>query len=411
MPTSKLRAPPRGLIEVHEDLQVVSIRRPPVRAQRKALDDPRRARQLVGGRGRPAHEDPAAAGCVTRTADGERPRDGQTANVRKPRGVERVERAPVGLEFPRVLHERSLEEGHADVVRTGRHWHLGSQSAVDFGGALRAFPSEAADGSAADRRDEDALAVHRELELIGVLEPSRLVHIGPHQRRRQRVLAVHREGMADDDTADGAERLPLDVLVLRQVLPDHVGLRADRHVEVADGHRRDASRRGDVTLGQQRREAECVRDVVEAVCRFIGRQERGDVADVHRQQIANGVGVLRTVHAVRQRTARTRRGGCGAIEPGLQPRDQSQHGRLVGMRHARRRHGSQVELAKHLLPDLGVGCDVREIFAGQHQPAGLGAFAVAGDAVPAERGLVRGNRRWRTRRTSRRWSLLSSRLG
>ena len=104
------------------------------------------------------------------------------------------------------------------------------------------------------------------------------------------VLAIDRKGVRRAHPAHRAERHALELLPLRQVLPYGVGLAAGADARVADGHRADLARRGEIRLQQRRRAALRVGDVVEAERRVVGRQQRRHV-HVEPQQIADGVGV------------------------------------------------------------------------------------------------------------------------
>ena len=83
-------------------------------------------------------------------------------------------------------------------------------------------------GLSADRRQMDPLAVDRELHLVRILQAAHDVQVGPIELHLEGVLAVERKRVANQDAADGAERQAVDVLILRQVLPDAVGVAAGR---------------------------------------------------------------------------------------------------------------------------------------------------------------------------------------
>ena len=55
-----------------------------------------------------------------------------------------------------------------------------------------------------------------------------MFRVGPIELDLEDVLAVERKRVAHEHAADGAERQAVDVLVLRQVLPDAVGVAARR---------------------------------------------------------------------------------------------------------------------------------------------------------------------------------------
>ena len=74
----------------------------------------------------------------------------------------------------------------------------------------------------------DPLAVDGELELVRILEPAHDVQVGAKELHLEDVLAVERKRVATRSAADRAERQTVDVLVLREVLPDAVGFAARR---------------------------------------------------------------------------------------------------------------------------------------------------------------------------------------
>ena len=79
-----------------------------------------------------------------------------------------------------------------------------------------------------------------------------------------------------------------------------------RQRAVADRQAADLHRRGDVALNQRRRHGERLGDVVEALARAVGRQQRVHV-DVEREQIADRVGVLGAVQPMQRRRDEARR--------------------------------------------------------------------------------------------------------
>ena len=121
---------------------------------------------------------------------------------------------------------------------------------------------------------------------------------------RELVLAVRREVVAGDDAAARAEGHAVEALVLRGVARRQIG-GLGRRLPVADRHAGDARRRRRVRLEQRRRDRQRPGDVVEAVGRIVGRQQRGGV-DLQVEQIADGVGVLGAVQSMQDDRARSR---------------------------------------------------------------------------------------------------------
>ncbi len=231
----------------------------------------------------------------------------------------------------------------------------------------------------------DPLAVDRELHVVRILEPAHDVQIRPIQLHLEGVLAVERKRMTNLNPADGAKRQAVEVLILRQILSNAVGLAARRDARVADRERADLLGRRQVALLQRRRDAEDVRDIVEAVGRIVGRQHRRDV-HVDRQHVADRVGVLGAVQAVQHRPARIGRRGGGPIELAFQPADQPLVGGGIRTTGGLRRHRAGVQPPHHFLPGLGGIGDVAEIQVVERDLAGrlFRPLVVARHAVPVQ---------------------------
>ena len=104
------------------------------------------------------------------------------------------------------------------------------------------------------------------------------------------------------------------------------------------------------------------------------------------QQIADGVGVLGAVQAVKRlRAPRVGMRGGVAVDLGFQPAGQGVVGRCRGARPARRRHRPRPELRDDLLPDVGARADLRQVAPGEGQTGGAQAVVVAGRAVAVDR--------------------------
>ena len=169
-----------------------------------------------------------------------------------------------------------------------------------------------------------------------------------------------------------------------------VGRRNGRDDGAPDSEAGDLPGRRDVALEQQRRHAEGVRDVVEPERRVV-RRERAHVR-VKRQQVPDGVAVLRAVHPVELRPPRVRGRGGGPVERRLQPGSERRVGVVVGARAPRWRHRPAAQLLDHLLPPLRVGGHVRlaDLHVVERQPRREQPAVVAGDAVALEERTVLG---------------------
>ena len=212
---------------------------------------------------------------------------------------------------------------------------------------------------AADGGDEDARAVDRDLDLMRMLETADRLEVGAVERQRKVILGVEREVVVDDQAPDRSERKTFDVLVLRSVLPDAVGVRAWRDRR-SDGERADPISSHEIPFEQCRRRAQEIGVVVESERRVVRRNQRRHV-DIEGKQIAHRVRVFGAIETTNERTTRIRRRRAGTIQLRFQPRRQGVVGRLIRSRHALRRHRTRPELADHVLPDLTIRARARDV--------------------------------------------------
>ena len=184
---------------------------------------------------------------------------------------------------------------------------------------------------------------------------------------------------------------------------DGVGARGQARPDrgVADSEAADAPGRRQVALHQRRREREGAREVVEPVAGVVGGQQRLGI-DVEGQEVADGVGVLGPVQAVRRHPARLDGRGGGAVELGLEPPAELVEGRPGGTRPAGRGHHAAAQLQDHPLPDVGRLADAGHVRGVESEPPRLQPLVVAGDAVPIEQDPLRRRRRGRCRLPRRR---------
>ena len=246
---------------------------------------------------------------------------------------------------------------------------------------------------AADREQGDPRAVQRQLDLMLLADAADGAHRGPPQPHAELVLGVDREVLRDADAAPGAERQVAQVVVLRQVLRRLAGDGRRRDRRAADRQPADLARRRDGALDEQRRHAQGVRDVVEAVGGIVGGQ-RADVG-VDGQQVAHRVAVLGTVHPVQQRAPRVGAPERGRVERRLQPGGEGGVGGPGRARTPDRGHGPAAELLHHLLPQRRMGSDVRrgDLDLVQGKAGGPQPAVVAGHAVALhQRRVVLGSR-------------------
>ena len=193
----------------------------------------------------------------------------------------------------------ALDERHADRVRPGLHLHacVFSRSSI-LSAVSDMFVSDAQVVLvAADLREEHALAVDRDLELVRELQAGHVADDVAQQEDVEFVVGVLREVVAEQQAAARAERQSLDVILLRVVGRHAVRLSRTTSRVGADGQAADLARRREVLLEQRRRDAQHARDVVEAVALVVGRQQLGDV-DVEIEQVADRVAVFGAVQAM-----------------------------------------------------------------------------------------------------------------
>ena len=192
-PTSKLARFPALTVEGHQRVDLRGRGRPPVGAPGQARHDPPRARRLLGGRGRPAHQDARAARRLADAGGVERPQDGQRLH-----GAGRGELRVVAMVGERVVHAGAALS--VDERQTDRVWSRGNP-----------LPEAPRVG------DLQLLAVERDVETRAESAAA------PASADRELVLRVQRERMRDQQTPACAERQALHVLVVYPLARRRVG--------------------------------------------------------------------------------------------------------------------------------------------------------------------------------------------
>src|SRR5262249_3729598 len=122
---------------------------------------------------------------------------------------------------------------------------------------------------AAEGAEVDTFAVDADLELLRIFESAHRSKVRPKELHLEFVLTVEWKSRLDQDAADRAKRQPFDVTVLRLVLSNAVDLAHGRCLQVADRQRADALSCRKIALQQNRRDAQCIGDVVESGARII----------------------------------------------------------------------------------------------------------------------------------------------
>ena len=199
------------------------------------------------------------------------------------------------------------------------------------------------------------------------------------------VLAVRREVMSDGRAATRAEWLRFaHAIALQQGLRHGVGLhrRADRGVP----HRKttDLSGRRHVALEQRRRQRQHVGDVVEAVARIVGRQQRANV-DLEREEIPHGVRVLGAVQPMDDRPSGIRVRRAVRVERRLDPTGDRVIRRPIRPRQPDRRHRAAAQPRGDFFQGARILGDVIEIEGIEREIRGRALLVVAADAVAIER--------------------------
>ena len=398
---------PAILVETEQRLDVALGDRTPIGPVRQPGENLPRAGRVVGPTVRMTDEDAAATGRVTRAVDGIRPADlhGGHSRITVPPLVDRERKTGLSrLQHALRLGELPLERNpHHTLAGCGRERHLEvvvRLEHVDFPVGMpeqRRVPRKACrhrlrvggrptpNGEPLDER-----AVHADVELLRRTEAADVVGVGSLETQLERVLAVHREPMPDRDAATRPERQVFAEAVVL-IERDPVGLDGCLGRRTPDRETTDLPRRRHVALQQRRRDRQDVGHVVEPVRVRIVRGKQGRDVDVDSEQIANRVLILRPVETMeRLGAARLWSGGRGAIELGLEIRNERRRPGAVRPRPSRRRHGARPKLPDHLFPHMGAGVHARQVRRVEGEPGGLQPRVVAGDAIAIEEGAVRG---------------------
>src|SRR5688572_28084371 len=103
---------------------------------------------------------------------------------------------------------------------------------------------------AADRSQQHALTVERDLELVLVLQPSNRAKVGLQQPDLDHVFAVERECVRGHEAAARAGREVLVLLHLRRVAADPIRFRSGHDTRAADRQLADVRRGGKITFQQ-----------------------------------------------------------------------------------------------------------------------------------------------------------------
>ena len=234
---------------------------------------------------------------------------GERRQVGNAQRVSRVMGAADGPRRPhRVDRVTLLDPRGRDLMRPGCERHANFGPLLDLVGDQRVVVEIRRPVFLATHIGEmHTHAVHGVLQHVLVLETTKHAQVRAEEFGRQLYSpATWIVGVASN-AADGPERQPFHLPILRRVLRNGVDVRGGADVGIAHRERADLARRADVLLHQRRVHAKDVSDVVESVRRVVRRQQRGWI-HFEVEQIADGVGVLGAVQPMECRTARIRVG-------------------------------------------------------------------------------------------------------
>jgi hypothetical protein len=239
--------------------------------------------------------------------------------MRATRPVERVVRALQKRTKPRGIGDReALHESNRHGVRARLHRNANAQARIDGVRRIGRLLEGGGEVVVSPHRGRmNPFSVDRDLDLVRMLDAAHVAEIRAIEAGLELILAVEGKEMAHERPADRAERQPFDMLVLGEILPHAVRLGRRTLVHVTDSELADLLGRGEVTLLKRWRDAENVGNVVEAVRRIVGGQQRRDV-HLEREEVPDRVGVLGAVQTAEQRRPGVGRERRCTIELGLE---------------------------------------------------------------------------------------------
>ena len=331
-------------------LHVVGDNRAPIGAVGEAGQDLLRASLLLGARGRMADEDLVAGGGCAGPLDLER-----AGNRDAPHAFEVGPDLIVADSIDDAFRDhRIFHEGRSKLVGAGLHRQADLEVRVRGGSGAKLGRSLIA----GDGKQLKPLIVEPQIEPAILAHSQNVFVAAPLQTHRNLIFAIHREAVLNDGAAARADgRVFAQAFDLLQSVRNGVGLIGRGHRDIAYRLPADLGCGRKIAFHQQGRHAQYVSDVVEAVTDVVGGQQLRDV-NLERQQIANGIPVLRSVEPVERGASRIGLDLRQAIAPGLDILDERVVGGRIGPRHADRRHLAIAQLARQLLPRDAVGLEI-----------------------------------------------------
>jgi hypothetical protein len=229
--------------------------------------------------------------------------------------------------------------------------------------------------------EEDALAIDGEFQLMRMFETTDGFEIGPEERDLKLVFTVERKIVLSHKATHGAQWQAFPIQRLRLIAPDTVSLRTWKSHRIANGQSAYAICGRKVTLEQSGRDNQKICDVVEAECRVIGWQKRGNI-NVDVEEVTNRIGILGAVQATERRTSRV--GSRARVEFTFEPLRQLLVDSRIGSRRPLRGHRACLQLSDNRFPRSRIPGYQAEIKSVEREVARQNCLVVARKAVLLE---------------------------
>ena len=273
--------------------------------------------------------------------------------------------------FRMVLRNKS----DADVVRARLHRDAHPQPGVDrVARQPQVRIHHLVVFLAAHMGEENAHAIHRDFELVGVFEPGHVADDVAQQKGAEFVLAIERKILVNQDAAARSERQSFDVLGLREssAEPGKPATRVRGRDRRSRGWLtvRDADRYCSSSDGETFRTSAMLSKPL--LSSSAGSSEVTSTFRASRSRIA--FGVFGAIQPMQTRPARLGPRNGARSSDVLKRRRKTIERRRIRPRHTQRRHGSAVDFAHHFLPHFRAIADVLDIHLVEHQAPRSSAF-------------------------------------
>ena len=364
----------RAAIELHRLLKVCLGNRTAVGAACERGENLLGAGVLLARLRGLTHKNPAAARRVAGGVRVVRAVDRDLVNGRPEARVPvHVVAGQIGLALGFEERGGIFQERDADLMRPRRDRHAHFQMRVHLLEILVALRRR-------DGERLDPFTIHQHLDLVRLAQALDLLVAVTGQANLNLILAVARERVGEQHAATRAGRQPLDVILLREIRREPIGVAARLAIRRTDGEPADLPGGGDVAV-QQRGRKFAHGHVVEAMTRVVLRQQRRRV-NVQREQIANHILILSAVEPAESFGAS---GGRILHRRAVERGGQFAYDFIVIFVRrpllADGRHLPRAHFANDLFPLIGMLRDAIATEALQIQPTLLHVRIVAGDAI------------------------------